>query len=188
MNITYQPYKKIKFLKDYRCFKKNDVFEFKPGINLLVGDQGCGKSTLMQCMMNNKSEDWKCETDKVQYFSFDTEKDNPRMIHDLNDIGMDLGYALTTKFLSHGESNLPKLKMMKKASENLFFVDEPESALSIRSQLAIAKILKSVGKNNQFIISTHSEIIINIVDEVLNLEKKIWMPTKDFLDEQYGRK
>jgi recombinational DNA repair ATPase RecF len=38
---------KIEFQRDYRCFKAGDCFDLKPGLNLLVGDQGSGKSSLL---------------------------------------------------------------------------------------------------------------------------------------------
>lgn len=38
----------ITFKKDFRTFKEGDTFDFKPGVNILVGDQGCGKSTLIE--------------------------------------------------------------------------------------------------------------------------------------------
>lgn len=35
--------KTIIFKKDHRCFKEGETFNFRPGVNLLVGDQDTGK-------------------------------------------------------------------------------------------------------------------------------------------------
>ena len=54
--------KSLKFKDDYICFFKNQSFEFK-GVTLLVGDQGCGKSTMLSLLFNliskEKNEDGK---------------------------------------------------------------------------------------------------------------------------------
>lgn len=47
-------YKTGKMKKDMIPFSANQEFEFRPGLNLLVGDQGCGKSTLIQMLMYHK--------------------------------------------------------------------------------------------------------------------------------------
>jgi energy-coupling factor transporter ATP-binding protein EcfA2 len=38
----------ISYLKDIKRFKNGTKFEFKPGINIIVGPNGCGKTTLMK--------------------------------------------------------------------------------------------------------------------------------------------
>jgi len=49
--------KSIKITQDVFPFTSEDLFEFKPGINLLTGDQGCGKSTLLRMIRySNKYE------------------------------------------------------------------------------------------------------------------------------------
>lgn len=39
---------KFEYLSKVSFFKKNKTIEFKPGINLLIGENGCGKSSLMK--------------------------------------------------------------------------------------------------------------------------------------------
>lgn len=40
--------KKLPFNYAEKVFKKGQVFKFKPGINIIVGENGCGKSTLIK--------------------------------------------------------------------------------------------------------------------------------------------
>ncbi len=44
---------KITFLEDLRTFKKGEIIELNSPNTLLVGDNGCGKSTLMQLVWLN---------------------------------------------------------------------------------------------------------------------------------------
>jgi len=46
--------------------------------------------------------------------------------------------------------------------KGLYFLDEPETALSPKSQLALLKLLKDMGEAGkaQFIIATHSPILL----------------------------
>ena len=48
--------KSIEFIQDWRCFKQGDKIEFKPGLNLLTGDQGCGKSSLLTMLQSDGYE------------------------------------------------------------------------------------------------------------------------------------
>lgn len=38
----------VRYLPEIPLFKKGKVFEFKPGVNVIVGKNGCGKTTLMK--------------------------------------------------------------------------------------------------------------------------------------------
>ncbi len=69
------------------------------------------------------------------------------------------GHSLMTK--SHGESFIQYFAAMYKV-KGLHFLDEPETALSPRSQLKLLRILKSMMKDGhaQFIIATHSPILL----------------------------
>ncbi len=50
--------KYVRFIQPHRkCFQQGEVISFRPGINLLVGEQGCGKSTLLDLIRDpNKSK------------------------------------------------------------------------------------------------------------------------------------
>jgi predicted ATPase len=61
---------------------------------------------------------------------------------------------------SHGESYFSLFKA-RLVSEGLYLLDEPEAALSPMRQLALLSVIKDmVKKNAQFIIATHSPILL----------------------------
>jgi predicted ATPase len=61
---------------------------------------------------------------------------------------------------SHGESFLHAIGRHA-GSQGLYLLDEPESALSVRGQLALLRhINDGVSRASQFIISTHSPILL----------------------------
>jgi predicted ATPase len=64
---------------------------------------------------------------------------------------------------SHGEAflSLFKHRFGKKA---IYLLDEPEAALSPARQLALLRIIKDLDKDAQFIIATHSPILLGYPD------------------------
>lgn len=104
---------KLKFVDDHLCFTKGQEFEFKP-ITLLVGDQGCGKSTMLGIIKNGNAPVSVARTgpsqDKV--LALDMEKDNPRTSPaDVNNAAS-YKMSLVSHFQSHGEVLLPIIKFI----------------------------------------------------------------------------
>jgi predicted ATPase len=93
----------------------------------------------------------------------------------------DIGGDLTSHFQSHGQTSLPRVKAVSKMKGYIIFLDEPEAALSIRSQIIVAKCIKKASENNQVFVATHNSYIINMADEVLDLERIIWTSSEDFI-------
>jgi len=77
---------------------------------------------------------------------------------------------------SHGEAflSLFKHRFGKKA---IFLLDEPEAALSPARQLALLRIIKDLEKEAQFIIATHSPILLGYPGaQILNFDEQ---PVRD---------
>lgn len=73
---------------------------------------------------------------------------------------------------SHGESFLSLFnhRFGKKA---IYLLDEPEAALSPTRQLALLRIIKDLEKEAQFIIATHSPILLGYPDaQILNFDAR----------------
>lgn len=192
--------KKVRFNNDFRCYKSGDEIEFKAGINLIVGEQGCGKSTLFHSIMNWRESGISMAYDSDKgYLFLDTETMNPR----LNDSFKahrefeDLKAYQKAEFefvrdsliyddkrKSHGQVMLPLLIGNKDVVDKTIFIDEPEAGLYIRSQYRVVNHYKELSKNNQLIIATHSPIIIKEVGEVYSLEHRKWMSADEFIKSQ----
>lgn len=164
-------------------------------VNLLVGNQGVGKSTLLTLLQQNHKdlEITLSEITKIKgvdsYF-FDSEKDNPRLngidkysTPDGKSIGIGVGGALASRFLSHGEV-LKKFTVdsLNKAKDCVVILDEPESGLSLTNQYLLIKAINNAVKNNcQVFISTHSYPLIETFD-VISLEHHQQMKGVEFID------
>ena len=73
---------------------------------------------------------------------------------------------------SHGEAFLSLFnnRFGKKA---LYLLDEPEAALSPARQLSLMRIIKDLDKEAQFIIATHSPILLGYPDaQILNFDSQ----------------
>ncbi|NJD19316.1 MAG: ATP-binding cassette domain-containing protein [Gemmatimonadetes bacterium] len=76
-------------------------------------------------------------------------------------------YGADPDAASHGEAFL-RLFGSRLVPRGLFLLDEPEAALSPQSQLAFLSMVKeSVDAGSQFIIATHSPLIMAIPDATL---------------------
>lgn len=181
----------VTFKKDHRCFKSGETFTFRAGVNLVVGDQGTGKSSLLQLCRDYFATSTLGKKDTreiidITYensgcvFSFDFEHDSPRTKSRLND-NVSYGIQLSQFFVSHGQSIFALIKALPATSGDVALLDEPDMALSVRSCVEIAKYLNNVGKKNQVILACHNPAMILSQDEVLSLEHKKWMTSREFL-------
>lgn len=182
--------KKITNLHDYICFFEKESFDFKP-ITLLVGDQGCGKSTMLNILRNCISQEgdynlFKREVDNTVQKGFlmlDLEKDNPAIQQGNPNDSEDLFYKLTSRFNSHGETLLPILEHLATVEDSVILLDEPETALSLRSQYKMIEIFKGcLERNCQVIIATHNLIFMEAFpDNVLSLEHMKYVTPEEFI-------
>jgi predicted ATPase len=178
----------LKFTDDWRCFKTGDCFDFRPGVNLLVGDQGCGKSSLLKAIQNagvkeDRDEDLfqktEIKVDACRFFKFDFEHDNPRI---LSHIGPCPLFQISALFTSHGECNTLLIDNLKDASNSLVMMDEPDMALSIRSCKRLVKRFRMLADNDsQILAAVHNMAVILRFDEVYSLEHHKWMKSAEFI-------
>ncbi len=77
---------------------------------------------------------------------------------------MEQRYGVDLDANSHGQSFL-KLFQSRFVPDGLYLLDEPEAPLSPQSQLALISMMREmVGQNAQFIIATHSPILLGYPD------------------------
>ena len=178
--------KEIKFLKDYRCFKKGDTFGFEP-LTLLVGEQGCGKSTIISLLGKAGDRQTKeiigIKSGKIETRYFDYEKHNPRMSHYVESV-----LDVATRFSSHGEFVKALNETMTQQKGVCWIQDEPDGNLSIRSCLQLAKLFKQALENGcQVIASIHSPVVMEQFEKVYSLEHRRWMKPQEFIKLHYDK-
>jgi len=165
--------KSVSFKKDFRCFLKGDKFDLKPGINVLVGDQGCGKSTLIELIrskmepnikFNESDSSYRAKSimmhDKIddlvditmdantKCVAYDFERESAR---DMSALHFDMiGEQLASMRASHGQGNNISMhrileKILKSKDEvNVILLDEPDAAMSPRSCYGLLLILQAL--------------------------------------------
>jgi len=204
----------ITFNKDWRNWKKGETVEFRPDINLLVGDQGSGKSSLIQaiCEFREKQSEY---ARRIKFYISDIERSikqksttKPKMdetiltIKTTDDKGINIGVydfekdnlrtlsyfkegctgvQIAMKFMSHGQANMSMLEKLHQSDIGLYIMDEPDTALSIKSIYKLIDILKKT--QNQLILAVHNPILISSVNEVYSVEHRQWMKSENFIKE-----
>jgi predicted ATPase len=158
-----------------------------PGVTFIVGENGSGKSTLIEALAiasgfspqggplggelgwtQRDSESNLADVIVVQtgphkpqagFFLRAESFFNVAGLIDARDLAEIYG-GRSMHLQSHGESFLA-LATNRFGPNGLFLLDEPEAALSVTSQLAfIAVMHRSAAQGSQFIVSTHSPILL----------------------------
>ncbi len=194
--------------------------EFHPKVTFFVGENGSGKSTLLEaiaieCGLNPEGGS--------RNFNFATRESHSKLheclriakypgipgdsyflraesyynvASEIDDLGPGIlgGYGgVSLHAQSHGESFFTLFRERFR-SNGLYFLDEPEAALSPRRQLEFLVILHDyIRRGGQFVIATHSPIIMAYPDariysldsqgirEVPYLETEHFLITRGFL-------
>lgn len=163
---------------------------FSSPVTIFVGENGTGKSTLLEAVSHkcgihiwqgierarfevNPYEErlhryieveWKDEKVPGSFFASDLFQNFAHLLDEwaADDPGMLRyfgGKSLVTQ--SHGQS-LMSLFRTRYRIKGLYLLDEPETALSPKSQLGLLKVLQEMSQagHAQFILATHSPILL----------------------------
>lgn len=196
-----------------------NVIEFHPDVTFFVGENGSGKSTLMEAIAlasgfgpeggtrNVRFETAKTTSPLHEYLrmvrSFKQPKDAYFLRAEsfynvatyMDETGYLEGYGGKSLHVrSHGEAFMALLTT-KLRGKGLYLFDEPEAALSPNRQLAaLSAIHHLVEDDSQFIIATHSPILLSYpnarilqfdgsgIYEVGYEDTEHYVVTKDFLN------
>jgi len=200
--------KRVAFLPDKYPNKEDypfnlDIFHhtneivFHSNLTFFVGENGTGKSTLLEAMSHrcgfhiwrghsrSRYNENPYEKELYRYISLDWQNGRVPGSFFASDIfrnfarnldewaSMDpamLSYfgGKSHKSQTHGQSLMSLFKARYKI-KGLYLMDEPETALSPKSQLALLSVLKRMSRKGhaQFIIATHSPILLACPDAVI---------------------
>ena len=180
--------------------KNLNEIEFPKPVTFLVGDNGIGKSTLIEALavqsgLNpeggtqnfnfNTKNTHSILSDYIRVLTFNrpktkfflraesfynvateiirvSEEGGQRPIYD--------SYGGNLHECSHGEAFI-KLVQNRFSEKGLYILDEPEAALSPQRQMSLLCLINDLVKDgSQFIIATHSPILISYINgEILDL-------------------
>jgi predicted ATPase len=169
-----------------------EVLKLHPQVTFFVGENGSGKSTLLEAVAvawgfnaeggtkNFRFGTHRSHSDLEQYLTLSKGFRQPKdgfflraesFFNVATEIDrLDVAHAYGGKSLheqSHGESFVALL-MNRFSGKGLYILDEPEAALSPQRQLsALARIHDLVMEESQFIIATHSPILMAYPNAVI---------------------
>lgn len=196
-----------------------ETLRFHPDVTYLVGENGTGKSTLLEGIAvalgfnpEGGSKNFRFSTrashsDLHQYLRIVRSYARPRdgyflraesyfnVATDIERMDAEGGYGdpiieayggVSLHEQSHGESFLALLRNRFRG-RGLYILDEPEAALSPRRQMdALRRIHELVGLESQFIIATHSPILMAYPNsKILVLDERGYIETPYEATEHY---
>ncbi len=208
-----------------KCLKKFNELEITTPVTFFYGENGVGKSTLVEAIaialglnpeggsnnMNFSNYDdyselykyltiGKFGTPKTKFFLRAESFFNLASIVDTNNgpTGkLSAQYGGDLHECSHGESFM-KLVENRFWDKGLYILDEPEAALSPQRQMQLlCHINRLAKKGSQFIIATHSPILLSYMHgRIINMNKdmeeikyedtEVYQVYKEYLNNPYG--
>ncbi len=171
-------------------FHRTQSINFDAPVTLFVGENGTGKSTLLEAIalacgihiwrytersrpQHNPYEDQLCKHIAVEWqdsrvpgsffsskiFQYFAEMLDEWAAADAGQLNYFGGKSLTTQ--SHGQSLMSFFRSRYQV-KGIYLLDEPETALSPKSQLQLLSLLQEMARmgHAQFIIATHSPILL----------------------------
>lgn len=166
----------IIFKNTYRTYLAGTGIKFRPGVNLLVGDNGTGKSSLIHLIRKYSDplssfakDSVNISTDgETKIWSHDFEKDN---IRTKSYFGDNMQFQISSMYSSHGEVSKVYLgDLLRFEEKGIIVLDEPDIGLSPASILMLIEAFKHIADiGGQIIASVHNLEIMRSFEPLFNM-------------------
>ena len=141
---------------------------FDSSVTFFVGENGVGKSTFIEAIAvslgmpaEGGTENFRYETKNTTSILSDFSTEVERLVEQDGFSTLYNSYGGNLHECSHGEAFLKLVKNRFKG-HGLYILDEPEAALSPQRQMSLLCLIDQLVKEgSQFIIATHSPILIS---------------------------
>lgn len=189
---------KIKFVEDFRCYKKDEEVVFNDNLTIISGDNGSGKSTLLSCIRSMYEVKWTLSDEPSAKNKIEIEGDKEGSVFyldlssDLYKNSSELDFDNMSLYMqcqqsSSGEGvifQLVNLLKEKISTAKMIIIDEPERGLSIKNQILISRVINKFSTENpevQFIVTTHSEAILLTKKEIWSASHKSYISSDAYM-------
>jgi len=222
IEIDWDAVPKDSYLRGILALTRLDSLEFTHDVTIFAGENGTGKSTLLEAIAVAAGFNREGGTLNFMHSSYDDVSElheairlvrgfsRPRWGQYLRAESFYNVATLVVTEYAGGHTSLPDMHAQSHGEsfrsfmdyapdQSLFILDEPEAALSPRRQIELSDFIqRAAAKGSQFIVATHSPIILGTSDaQVLSfdggyVQEVNWHQTdavrvmRDFLYERLG--
>lgn len=195
ISIDWSKIDERSYLRNIEALNGLEYLEFRKPITFFVGENGSGKSTLLEAIAIAYGFNPEGGTKNYSFSTYDSHSDlydAMRLNRGYRKAGWgyflraESFYNVATKEEEYADISHPSEKLHEKSHgesflaiaqnqlrpNGLYIFDEPEAALSPQRQLTLlAEIYECAKQDSQFIIVTHSPILLGIPDaEILTFD------------------
>ena len=131
------------------------TLRFQPGLNLLIGPNGTGKSTILRAIAECP-DCQRLEDERTNYMFFDSESMNPKRTDRPIRNTTEMKLHLRSLFSSHGEILQAAFSTLRLEPATCLLFDEPEAGQDFDHVLALrAAMDRAIAQGVQVIAATH---------------------------------
>jgi len=159
------------YIRTIESLRDVEKIEFQSPVSLFVGENGTGKSTLLEAIAVAHGFNPEGGTKNYVFSTYDSHSELCDAIRIAKGyrkekwgyfLRAESFYNVATQEEKYADIAHPSMQYHKK-SHGLYLLDEPEAALSPQRQLTLlTQIYKCANDGAQFIIATHSPILLGI--------------------------